>query len=275
MELLKNLQVSGLPPPPAWMAGVPLIGDRLIGWWYSTDQQGVAMFSALKPYMGEVGNWLLARSAKLGAGIFELVLSLMLIFFFYRDGLRLQAFAHGMLQRLIGDTAQQYMDIIAGTVQRVVNGVIGTAAAQGLLAWTVGFLIAGVPGPLVLGLLTFVCSLLMVPPLIWGPATALAVLPGRAMAMAFSSAMWGFFMISGVDNILKPYLISRGGNLPLVVVLLGVLGGLLSVRLHRFVPRAGAAGGGLQPDQRLDRELAPAAVTACSLMVRSRVLPSP
>lgn len=46
VELVKNLQVSGLPPPPEWMARVPLIGDRLIGWWYQADQQGVAMFSA-------------------------------------------------------------------------------------------------------------------------------------------------------------------------------------------------------------------------------------
>ncbi|MFV3333227.1 AI-2E family transporter [Pseudomonas sp. NY15437] len=226
VELVKNLQVAGLPPPPAWMARVPLIGDRLIGWWYQADQQGVAMFSALKPYMGEVGNWALARSAKLGAGIFELVLSLVLIFFFYRDGLRLQAFAHGVLERLIGPAAQQYMDIIAGTVQRVVNGVIGTAAAQAVLA-TLGFFIAGVPGAFLLGLLTFVCSLLMVPPLVWGPAV-IWLFYQESYGYAVFMAIWGFFVISGVDNILKPYLISRGGNLPLVVVLLGVLGGLLS-----------------------------------------------
>ncbi|WP_152222326.1 AI-2E family transporter [Pseudomonas sp. SCB32] len=226
VELVKNLQVSGLPPPPAWMARMPVVGGRLIGWWNQVDQQGVAMFSALRPYMGEVGNWVLARSAKLGTGVFELVLSLVLMFFFYRDGLRLQAFAHAMLQRLIGNAASQYMEIIAGTVQRVVNGVIGTAAAQAVLA-TIGFLIAGVPGAFVLGLLTFVCSLLMVPPLIWGPAT-LWLFYQESYGYAVFMAIWGFFVISGVDNILKPYLISRGGNLPLVVVLLGVLGGLLS-----------------------------------------------
>ncbi|MCJ1888466.1 AI-2E family transporter [Pseudomonas sp. LA21] len=226
VELVKNLQVSGLPPPPSWMARVPLVGGRLIGWWNQVDQQGVAMFSALRPYMGEVGNWVLARSAKLGTGVFELVLSLVLMFFFYRDGLRLQAFAHAMLQRLIGNAASQYMEIIAGTVQRVVNGVIGTAAAQAVLA-TIGFLIAGVPGAFVLGLLTFVCSLLMVPPLIWGPATVWLFYQ-ESYGYAVFMAIWGFFVISGVDNILKPYLISRGGNLPLVVVLLGVLGGLLS-----------------------------------------------
>ncbi|KAF1052128.1 MAG: putative transport protein YdiK [Stenotrophomonas maltophilia] len=225
VELVKNLQVSGLPPPPEWLARTPLIGDRLIGWWYSVDQQGVAFFSTLKPYMGEVGNWLLARSAKLAGGIFELVLSLVLIFF-YRDGKRLESFAYRMLERLIGNRAEHYLELIAGTVQRVVNGVIGTAAAQAVLA-VIGFLIAGVPGAWLLGLLTFICSLLMVPPLIWGPATAWLLYQGE-YGYGIFLGIWGFFVISGVDNILKPYLISRGGNLPLVVVLLGVLGGLIS-----------------------------------------------
>ena len=67
----------------------------------------------------------------------------------------------------------------------------------------------------------------MVPPLIWGPATVWLFVQGSYGYGVFL-ALWGFFVISGVDNILKPYLISRGGNLPLVVVLLGVLGGLLS-----------------------------------------------
>ena len=226
MELLKNLQVEGLPPPPSWMAGVPLIGDRLIGWWDSIDQQGVAFFYVLKPYVGEVGNWLLARSAKIGGGILELVLSLILIFFFYRDGPRLESIVHRALERLIGNRAEHYRDLVAGTVQRVVNGVIGTAAAQALLAW-IGFTIAGVPGAMLLGLLTFACSLLMVPPLVWGPATAWLFFKGDYGHGVFLG-LWGFFIISGVDNILKPYLISRGGNLPLVVVLLGVFGGLLA-----------------------------------------------
>lgn len=102
------------------------------------------MLLAVKPYLGQVGNWLLARSAQIGGGILELTLSIVFVFFFYRDGPRLASFVHRLLERLIGDRADYYQELVAGTVQRVVNGVIGTAAAQALLA-LIGFLIAGVP----------------------------------------------------------------------------------------------------------------------------------
>ena len=226
MALVKDLQVSGLPHPPAWLAGVPLFGARLVEWWNGLDQQGAALFATLKPYLGEVGNWLLARSAQLGRGMLELVLSLILLFFFYRDGPRMAEYARSLLERLMGERADHYLELAAGTVQRVVNGVIGTAAAQALLAF-IGFLIAGVPAALILGLLTFAFSFIMIPPLVWGPACAWLFWQGDYGMGAFLG-VWGLLVVGGVDNVLKPYLISRGGTLPLVVVLLGVLGGMLA-----------------------------------------------
>ena len=226
-ELVKNVQVEGLPPPPDWLPQVPLVGERLVRAWHSIDAQGAAFFASLRPYMGQAGNWVLARSAQVGGGIVELVLSLVLVFFFYRDGPRMAVFAERALQRLIGDRAEHYLELVAGTVQRVVNGVIGTAAAQALLA-LIGFWIAGVPGALVLGIVTFALSLIpMGPPLVWVPATAWLAWHGD-YGYAVFLGIWGMFIISGVDNVLKPYLISRGGNLPLVVVLLGVFGGILA-----------------------------------------------
>lgn len=224
--LIRDLQVDGLPPPPSWLGSLPLVGESLVEMWRTVDQQGGAFLETLRPYLGQVGNWLLARSARIGGGMVELALSLVLVFFFYRDGPRLAVFVHSLLERLIGERADHYLELVAGTVQRVVNGVIGTAAAQALLAY-VGFLIAGVPGALMLGLLTFAFSFIMIPPLVWGPAVAWLVWHGE-IGMAIFLGVWGFFVISGVDNILKPYLISRGGNLPLVVVLLGVFGGILA-----------------------------------------------
>ncbi len=227
VTLIKDVQVDGLPEAPTWLGSIPFVGERLVGMWDSIDQQGAALMVTIKPYLGQVGNWLLARSAQIGGGILELTLSLVFVFFFYRDGPRLAMFVHRLLERLIGDRAGYYIELVAGTVQRVVNGVIGTAAAQALLA-LIGFLIAGVPGALVLGIVTFLLSLIpMGPPLVWIPATAWLVWKGDYTYAVFLG-VWGTFIISGVDNVLKPYLISRGGNLPLVIVLLGVFGGLIA-----------------------------------------------
>ncbi|WP_248730860.1 AI-2E family transporter [Pseudomonas sp. MWU13-2517] len=225
--LIKDIQVDGLPAAPTWLSSIPFVGERLVTTWDSIDQQGAALMVSIKPYLGQVGNWLLARSAQIGGGILELTLSLVFVFFFYRDGPRLAVFVHRLLERLIGERAGYYIELVAGTVQRVVNGVIGTAAAQALLA-LIGFLIAGVPGALVLGIVTFLLSLIpMGPPLVWIPATAWLAWKGDYTYAVFLG-VWGTFIISGVDNVLKPYLISRGGNLPLVIVLLGVFGGLIA-----------------------------------------------
>ncbi len=224
--LIHNLQVEGLPAPPAWLGEVPLLGERLVSLWETIGEQGSALLANARPYLGQVGNWLLKRSAMIGAGMLELALSLVLLFFFYRDGPKLAAFVHSLLHRLIGQRADHYLELVEGTVQRVVNGVIGTAAAQALLAY-IGFSIAGIPGALVLGMLTFVFSFMMVPPIVWGPAVAWLVWQDQ-YGMAIFLGIWGMFVISGVDNVLKPYLISRGGNLPLIVVLLGVFGGVLA-----------------------------------------------
>ncbi|TMH90248.1 MAG: AI-2E family transporter, partial [Betaproteobacteria bacterium] len=98
---------------------------------------------------------------------------------------------------------------------------------QGLAA-VIGLLIAGVPGALMLGFITAFLSIVPAgPPLIWISATVWLFFqdqPGWAVFMA----LWGFFVVSGIDNIVKPLLISRGSSLPFVLVLLGVLGGILA-----------------------------------------------
>ncbi len=224
---VRDVQVDGLPDAPLWLVDIPLVGERMASWWSSLDQQGAALLASVKPYLGQVGNWLLARSAQIGSGVLELTLSLVFVFFFYRDGPRLSAFVLRLLHRLTGERAEYYLNLVAGTVQRVVNGVIGTAAAQALLA-LIGFLIAGVQGAIVLGLITFMLSLIpMGPPLAWLPVTGWLIWKGD-YGMAIFMGIWGTFVISGVDNVLKPYLISRGGDLPLVIVLLGVFGGLIA-----------------------------------------------
>ena len=149
------------------------------------------------------------------------------MFFFYRDGPRLAHFVRSLVQRIMQERTGHYIELVAGTVRRVVNGVIGTAMAQAIVAF-IGFSIAGVPGAIVLSALIFGLSIIpMGPPLVWAPVTAWLFFQ-QSYGMGVFMLFWGFVVISSVDNILKPYLISRGGNLPLVIVLLGVFGGLIA-----------------------------------------------
>lgn len=227
MELTRNFRVIGMPAEPDWLGGIPLIGDWLQALWQALDEHGEAYLATIKPYMGQMGNWLLGRSATIAGGLLELALSLLLVFFFYRDGDRLAHFMRSLVLRIMRDRTDHYIELVAGTVSRVVNGVIGTAVAQAIVAF-IGFSIAGVPGAFLLSIFTFGLSIIpMGPPLVWIPATAWLFLQQNYGMGAFM-LVWGFVVISSVDNFLKPYLISRGGNLPLIVVLMGVFGGIIA-----------------------------------------------
>ena len=107
----------------------------------------------------------------------------------------------------------------------MVYGVIGTALAQATLQ-ALGLWLAGVPAAFFLGFLTFFLSFVPLgPPMVWLSAAAW-LLYNEAFGWGLFLIGWGLFVVSGVDNVLRPYLISRGSKLPILLVLFGVLGGL-------------------------------------------------
>jgi predicted PurR-regulated permease PerM len=162
-----------------------------------------------------------------GEGVLQFSLIAFIGFFFYRDGAALAQAVRSGLERVTGSVAGRLLEIVGGTINGVMYGIVGTGLAQGLAA-VVGLLIAGVPGALMLGFITAFLSIVPAgPPLVWIGATIWLFFqdhPGWAVFMA----LWGFFIVSGIDNIVKPLLISRGASLPFVLVLLGVLGGILA-----------------------------------------------
>jgi predicted PurR-regulated permease PerM len=109
----------------------------------------------------------------------------------------------------------------------VVYGMLGTALAQATVAG-IGFWIAGVPGPVFLALLTFLLSPAPIgPPLIWVPAAVWLFLHHHT-GMGIFLALWGICGISMIDNVIRPYFISRGSKMPFSLMLLGVFGGIIS-----------------------------------------------
>lgn len=226
-DQLRVALATGALVPPAWLARVPLVGAALDE--YVRGLLGSrAALTELAQRMLEPARHSLANGAMvLGMGVAQVSLAAFVSFFLYRDGAALARVLALLMRRVIGAAAGQVGDIVVRTVRGVMYGLLGTALAQALVA-ALGFAIAGVPGVPVLALLTFVFSLVPVgPPLIWGGA-ALWLFQQGSPGWAVFMLVWGLFGISGVDNVVKPVLISRGADLPFLLVLLGVLGGVLA-----------------------------------------------
>jgi predicted PurR-regulated permease PerM len=134
------------------------------------------------------------------------------------------------VERLAGERGQHLIKVAGGTVRGVIYGILGTAIAQALVAG-LGFWIAGVPGAVLLSVLTFFFAVIPFgPPLIWMPAACWLFTqdkPGLGIFMA----LWGLLGISSVDNFLRPYLISQGSKMPFVLIFCGVIGGALAFGL--------------------------------------------
>jgi predicted PurR-regulated permease PerM len=226
-EAIRAWWARGLPEPPAWLQGLPLIGTSLHTYWAGLTHDSAKLGSEIQRLLEPLRHWLLSGGLQIGAGLVYLVLSVVLAFFFYRDGDAAALASARALQRIAGSRAARLTAVAGGTIRSVVYGILGTAFAQAILAAT-GLWIAGVPGALLWGMLTFFLSVVPVgPPLVWGGAVLWLVSEG-SIGWAVFMAVWGFFGISGIDNIIKPYLISRGSRLPFILTLLGVLGGALA-----------------------------------------------
>ncbi|MGQ0658201.1 MAG: AI-2E family transporter [Chromatiales bacterium] len=218
---------AGIPEPPAWLAGLPVVGEKLAAFWVGLAADSPKLIAYLQNLGAPFGRWLLGTGLAFGHGVLYLSLSVLTAYFLYRDGSAAAAQVRAGMERIAGARAHHLLAVAGNTVKTVVHGIIGAALAQGIMAG-LGYWIAGVPGPFLLGLLTCVLALIPVgPPLIWIPASLWLFNEGH-VGWGIFMLIWGAVGISGIDNIVKPYLISQGSRLPFILVFLGVLGGILT-----------------------------------------------
>ena len=220
----------GLPAPPDWLGKVPQFGPRIRDYWIDVSQDAGRLLADARQYIDMGRDWLIGVSLRFGRGVLDMTMSVFFAFFLFRDGGQLADSLINMATRMAGPRGRYLLVDVAGkTVLGVVHGILGTALAQGLLAG-IGFAIAGVPGAALLGVFTFFLSPVPFgPPAIWIPATFWLfqnVSPGWGLFMA----AWGL-MVSSVDNVLRPLIISQGSRMPFILIFLGVIGGALSFGL--------------------------------------------
>lgn len=210
---------------PEELKNMPVIGQQLKDLLWQINKDPEASLSAFRAWMqshlyyGKVAlDVALSTMAKLG-------MALMTLFFFYRDGISLMKQIRQAMRNIIGNRIDSYIDSVGSTTRAVVYGIGLTALAQALLAG-VGYYFASAPSPILLTLMTFVVAL--VPfgtPFAWG-GVALWLLTKGMTAEAIGLALWGMLVISWVDNLIRPIVISGATKIPFIIIFIGVLGGL-------------------------------------------------
>ncbi len=226
--LVNRWMEEGPRPPPAWVKTLPLIGARLDTYWQSVAYDAAKLTADMRAYIGPVREWVLGLGIGFGAALGYILLSLFISFFFYRDGDAAVRVLRSVLGRVGGTRAEYLLGVAGATVKSVVYGIIGTNLVEALLA-TLGLWGAGVPGAVLLGFAIFFLTLVpLAPVLVFIPAIIWLLQQGATMAAIFLAG-WYVLIFMILENALRAFFISRGGDLPLVLVILGIVGGMLAI----------------------------------------------
>lgn len=218
---------GGFHQPPSWLAGMPLVGKAASARWQSWAADPESFRQELRPFVKPVKDFLVMAVGGVGVGVLEFALSLLIAGLLYVRGDRFAATVDRIARRLGGETGHRQVMVVRSTVKSVFNGLLGTCAVQAILA-LIGFWIAGVPQPFLLGMGTFFLSFVPGgPTVLWLPA-ALWLNANGSTGWAIFMAVWGLVVVGGADNVVRPLLIGRGVEAPMALIFLGVIGGLLS-----------------------------------------------
>jgi len=215
-----------LPQPPEWLAKLPY-GDRIANEWRAQVAIGPAQWLAgLQPYAGKITTWIAARAGGLGMLSLHVMLTIVLASVLYARGEAAAGVIKRFAHRIGGERGDNAVALAAQAIRAVAMGIVVTALVQSALGG-IGLAIAGVPYAAVLSSLMFVfCIAQLGPGLVLVPATIWVFYEGHTG--------WGIFLIAitvaatTLDNILRPWLIRRGADLPLLLILTGVIGGLIA-----------------------------------------------
>ena len=224
----EQLSSMTLPPPPNWLMSIPLAGPWLANKWLALSSAGEGAISQyFAPYAGQFVRWFLSQMGNFGLLMVNFLLVVVISTILYFTG---ETAASGVLcfsRRLAGERGEQTAQLAAQAIRAVALGIIVTAVVQAIIGG-IGLAIAGVPH---LGTLTALMIALGIVQLGSGPV----VLICSAWFFWQGESGWGTFLLvwtiilSQIDNFLRPVLIKRGVDLPLLLIFAGVIGGLISM----------------------------------------------
>jgi predicted PurR-regulated permease PerM len=225
-DLIRTLTSTGLPAAPEWLAAIPWAGARLTAAWQELAAGGPeAVAEALRPYARSTAAWALSVTGGLGIVAVHFLLTVVIAAILYTSG---ETAARGVLmfgRRLGADRGERVIRLAGQALRGVALGVVVTALVQSAIAGA-GIWIAGLPRPGLLLAIVFVLCIAQLGPMpVLLPSAVWLFWSGAIVA---GSVLVVFAVAAAVtDNVLKPVLIRRGVDLPLLLIVAGVVGGLL------------------------------------------------
>lgn len=228
IQTLSGQMESGtltVPPPPAKVANWPLVGESIFQAWQlaatnlegALTQYGPQIKTIAGTVLGSVGGGL--------AGVFMVIISTCIAGVFLAKSEKSAAVAEKIFTRLAGEKGPEFTALATATIRGVMQGVVGVAVIQAILA-AIGMMIVGVPAAGLWSVLVLICAVSQLPPiLVLGPVAAYVFsVTNTTPAVIF--LIWAV-LVSASDGFLKPLLMGRGVDIPMLVILIGALGGMM------------------------------------------------
>lgn len=219
-----------LPPPPDWLGKIPLVGARVTSNWQQlaalNQEELAARFS---PYLGGIVRWLAGQIGGLGWLLAQIALMVIAAAVLYATGESAAAMALRFGSRLAGERGEHAVRLAGQAIRGVALGVVVTALVQAL-AGGIGLAVVGVPFAVILTAVMFISAIMQVGV---APVMLCAVvwLYWTGSATSGTVLLVWTVLVAPIDNILRPILIKQGVDLPMLLVIAGVVGGLLAFGL--------------------------------------------
>jgi predicted PurR-regulated permease PerM len=213
------------PTLPEFAVRIPYVGKELGNFLGQVDSLRELLRMRVLPWLGQYSGKVVNVLGDVGYNAAKLGFALLTAFFLYRDGPEVTGQVRKVLRMMLGERLEAYIATTEETLKAVVYGIVLTAVAQGVLAGA-GYWFVGLRTPILLCVLTIFFAL--VPfgaPVVWIAASLWLFANGQHWG-AVSLALWGSLVVSWVDNIIRPLVISGATRIPFLLVFFGVLGGL-------------------------------------------------
>ncbi|HVO06906.1 MAG TPA: AI-2E family transporter YdiK [Burkholderiaceae bacterium] len=224
---LHALASSPIPPPPDWVHGVPLVGDKVASVWADIAASGRGgLAERIAPYATDAARWLARAAGGVGLLVVQLLLTLLVSVILYANGETARNTMIAFGRRLAGDNGERVVLLAGASIRAVAIGVVGTALAQTVLAG-IGLAAAGIPFASFLTAVILLFCIAQIGPMI-------VLIPAVVWLFWNDHTGWGVallvwsLIVGTMDNVLRPFLIRKGADLPLLLIFAGVIGGLIS-----------------------------------------------